>query len=109
MRILLVEDEPAIAEFVARGLRAAGYKVDLAQDSLEAERRSANDYDLALLDLMLPGQDGLSVLRALRSRQPALPVIIVSARGEIDDRVRGLDRGANDYVVKPFSMDELLA
>ena len=110
MRILVVEDEPAIAEFVERGLRAAGYAVDCAADGDEAERRaSAGQYDLVLLDILLPGKDGLEVLAAIRERDRQTPVILLTALGEIEDRVRGLDRGATDYVVKPFSMEELLA
>jgi two-component system, OmpR family, response regulator len=110
MRILVVEDEPAIAEFVERGLRAAGYAVDRATDGAEAERRAlGGHYDLVLLDILLPGKDGLEVLAGIRERDRHLPVILLTALGEIEDRVRGLDRGATDYVVKPFSMDELLA
>jgi DNA-binding response OmpR family regulator len=110
MRILVVEDEPAIAQFVERGLRAAGYVVDRASDGAEAERRALlGHYDLVLLDILLPEKDGLEVLAAIRERDRALPVILLTALGEIEDRVRGLDRGATDYVVKPFSMDELLA
>ena len=110
MRILVVEDEPAIAEFVERGLRAAGYTVDCAAEGDEAERRaSAGQYDLVLLDILLPGKDGLEVLAAIRERDRQTPVILLTALGEVEDRVRGLDRGATDYVVKPFSMEELLA
>jgi len=110
MRILVVEDEPAIAEFVERGLRAAGYAVDCAAEGDEAERRaSAGQYDLVLLDILLPGKDGLEVLATIRERDRQTPVILLTALGEIEDRVRGLDRGATDYVVKPFSMEELLA
>jgi DNA-binding response OmpR family regulator len=110
MRILVVEDEPAIAEFVERGLRSAGYVVDCAGDGEEGERRAlAGRYDLVLLDILLPGKDGLEVLGALREHDRQTPVILLTALGEIEDRVRGLDRGATDYVVKPFSMEELLA
>jgi two-component system copper resistance phosphate regulon response regulator CusR len=110
VRILVVEDEPAIAEFVERGLRAAGYTVDRAGDGEQAERLAlTGQYDLVLLDILLPGGDGLEVLDAIRSRDSAVPVVLLTAKGEIEDKVRGLDRGANDYVVKPFSMDELLA
>jgi DNA-binding response OmpR family regulator len=110
MRILVVEDEPAIAEFVERGLRAEGYTVDRAADGDEGQRRALNgEYDLVLLDILLPGRDGLEVLTAIRGRDRHVPVILLSALGEIEDRVRGLDRGATDYVVKPFSMEELLA
>jgi DNA-binding response OmpR family regulator len=110
MRILVVEDEPAIAEFVERGLRAAGYAVDRAADGAEAERRVlGGHYDLVLLDILLPGKNGLEVLAGIRERDRHLPVILLTALGEIEDRVRGLDSGATDYVVKPFSMEELLA
>jgi DNA-binding response OmpR family regulator len=110
MRILVVEDEPAIAEFVERGLRSAGYVVDRAADGAEAERRAlGGHYDLVLLDILLPEKDGLEVLGSIRERDRHLPVILLTALGEIEDRVRGLDRGATDYVVKPFSMEELLA
>ena len=110
MRILVVEDEPAIAEFVERGLRAAGYAVDCAADGERGERRAlGGHYDLVLLDILLPGKDGLEVLGAIREGDRHTPVILLTALGEIEDRVRGLDRGATDYVVKPFSMEELLA
>ena len=110
MRILVVEDEPAIAEFVERGLRAAGYAVDRSADGDEGQRRAlSGQYDLVVLDILLPGRDGLEVLSAIRGRDRQVPVILLSALGEIEDRVRGLDRGATDYVVKPFSMEELLA
>ena len=110
MRILVVEDEPAIAEFVERGLRAEGYSVDRAGDGDEGLRRAlTGQYDLVLLDILLPGRDGLEILTAIRGQDRQVPVIMLSALGEIEDRVRGLDRGATDYVVKPFSMEELLA
>jgi DNA-binding response OmpR family regulator len=110
MRILVVEDEPAIAEFVERGLRSAGYAVDSAADGDEGQSRAlTGQYDLVVLDILLPGRDGLEVLTAIRGRDRHIPVILLSALGEIEDRVRGLDRGATDYVVKPFSMEELLA
>jgi DNA-binding response OmpR family regulator len=110
MRILVVEDQPAIADFVERGLRSAGYAVTCVETG-EAGQAEAlgGDYALVLLDLMLPGRGGLEVLDAIRRKDTALPVIVLTARGEIADRVAGLDRGANDYVVKPFSVDELLA
>jgi DNA-binding response OmpR family regulator len=110
MRILVVEDQPAIADFVERGLRAAGYSVTCVGSGEEGESEAlGGDYALVLLDLLLPGRGGLEVLDAIRSRDPALPVIVLTARGEVSDRVVGLDRGANDYIVKPFSVDELLA
>jgi DNA-binding response OmpR family regulator len=110
MRVLVVEDEPAIAEFVERGLRKAGYAVDTASDGDDGQRRAlTGQYDLVVLDILLPGRDGLEVLTAIRGQDRHVPVILLSALGEIEDRVRGLDRGATDYVVKPFSMEELLA
>lgn len=110
MRILVVEDEPAIADFVQRGLTADGYTVVTAGDGLDGERRAlTEDVDLAILDVMLPGRDGLSVLDAIRLAKPQMPVILLTARGEIHDRVVGLDRGATDYLAKPFSFEELAA
>jgi DNA-binding response OmpR family regulator len=110
VRILVVEDEPAIADFVVRGLQAEGYAVDSVADGLDGERRATTeDVDLVILDRMLPGKDGLDVLRAIRRARPALPVIVLSARGEVADRVEGLDGGADDYLAKPFSFDELVA
>jgi DNA-binding response OmpR family regulator len=110
MRILVVEDEPAIADFLRRGLQAEGYAVDCAHDGLEGERRAlSGDVDLVILDVMLPQRDGMVVLDKIRARKPALPVIILTARGEVEDKVSALDSGANDYVTKPFSFDELAA
>ncbi len=110
MRILVVEDEAMIADFVQRGLRAEGFNVAWTPDGEEGMRRAlAGDVDLVILDLMLPGRDGLSVLDAIRQADATLPVIILSARAEVPDRVAGLDAGATDYLVKPFSFDELLA
>ncbi len=110
MRVLVVEDEPAIADFVQRGLESEGFEVVSALDGIEGERRALDEpVDLVILDLMLPGRDGLEVLSAVRARKPTLPVIVLSARNEIDDRVAGLDAGATDYLVKPFSFEELAA
>jgi DNA-binding response OmpR family regulator len=110
MRILVVEDESAIADFIQRGLEAEGYAVACASDGLEGERQAlAADVDLVILDVMLPGRDGLTVLRNIRRQRPALPVVILTARDAIDDKVAGLDSGATDYVTKPFSFDELTA
>ncbi len=110
MRILLVEDELGIADFVERALRSQGHVVDHASDGLEGERRAlVSDIDLVILDVTLPGREGLDVLRGIRRAKPALPVIMLTARGEVADKVAGLDAGATDYVTKPFSVEELLA
>jgi two-component system, OmpR family, response regulator len=110
MRALLVEDDATIAEFVARGLREAGFAVDHASDG-EAGLTAALalPYDVAIVDLMLPKRDGLSLIEELRRRGVATPVLILSARREIDDRVRGLQTGGDDYLTKPFAFAELLA
>jgi DNA-binding response OmpR family regulator len=110
VKILVVEDEPLIASFVERGLAANGHEVvcvDHGDHALDAI--AANEPDLVVLDVMLPGADGFEVLGALRAVDPALPVIMLTARGEIGDRVRGLDLGATDYLVKPFAFAELAA
>lgn len=110
MRIVVVEDEPAIADFLVRGLGAAGYSVALAIDGIAGEKLVLEgEADLVVLDVMLPGKGGLEVLAAIRAVRPHLPVIILSAKGEIEDRITGLDSGATDYVTKPFSVPELLA
>ncbi len=108
--VLLVEDEPGIVDFVRRGMEAEGFVVHAEHDGAEGERRAlAESFDAVVLDLMLPGRDGMEVLAALRAAKPALPVIVLTARGEVEDRVAGLDAGAVDYLVKPFSLAELLA
>ena len=110
VKILVVEDEPAIADFLARGLEAEGYRVSVAAEGLEGERLALQpEIDLVVLDRMLPGRDGIEVLETVRRARPALPVIMLTARGAVDDRVEGLDRGATDYVTKPFAFAELLA
>lgn len=110
MRILVVEDEPAIADFVQRGLQAEGHQVEIAVDGPTGQERAlAPEVDLVVLDRMLPGLDGLQVLRAVRAERPALPVILLTARAEVADRVEGLDAGATDYVSKPFAFEELAA
>ncbi len=110
MRILVIEDEPAIAELIERGLEAEGYPVTCAYDGDEGERQAlTGDYGLVLLDVLLPKRGGLDVLRTVRTRRPDLPVIMLTARGETEDKVEGLDLGADDYLTKPFSFDELLA
>ena len=108
--ILLVEDEPGIVDFVRRGLRAEGFAVEVELDGIDGERRALHDsFDLIVLDLMLPGRGGLEILAAVRKMKPSLPVIVLTARGETEDRVVGLDAGAVDYLVKPFSLAELAA
>ncbi len=110
MRVLLIEDDVKIASFVLKGLRAAGFVADHAEDGESGlEMALTGSYDLAVVDLMLPGRDGLSVIREIRREQVDLPVIILSARGEVADRVRGLETGADDYLPKPFAFSELLA
>ncbi|HEX4945635.1 MAG TPA: response regulator, partial [Blastocatellia bacterium] len=103
MRLLLVEDEPRVAHFVAKGLREQSYAVDVAADGEDAlYRLSINDYDLVILDVMLPKKDGFAVCRDLRQQGLHIPVLMLTARDAVDDRVRGLDSGADDYLVKPF-------
>ncbi len=110
MRLLLVEDEPRVARFVAKGLREQSYAVDVAVDGEDALFRiSINDYDLVILDVMLPKKDGFAVCRELRQHNIQIPVLMLTARDAVDDRVQGLDSGADDYLVKPFEFKELLA
>jgi len=110
MRILVVEDDPAIASLVAKGLREAGYAVDEAASGGAAlEMASRETYDLAVVDVMLPGLDGLALIEELRRLRITVPVIILSARRSVDDRVRGLRAGGDDYLTKPFAFEELLA
>lgn len=110
MRLLLVEDDPMIGESVHLGLIQEGYAVDWVKNGPSAESAlAAESYGLMLLDLGLPGKDGLEVLRGLRSRGDRLPVLILTARDAVADRVAGLDSGADDYLVKPFDLDELFA
>jgi DNA-binding response OmpR family regulator len=108
--LVLIEDEPGIVDFMVRGLTLAGYHVDSALDGEAGlELALGDDVDLVVLDLMLPSMSGTEVLRQLAERRPGLPLIVVTARGEIEDRVDGLKAGAVDYLVKPFAMDELEA
>ena len=110
MRALLVEDDATIADFVTRGLREAAFSVDQAPDGEAGLQLAlAGDYDVAVIDLMLPKRDGLSLIQTLRERQVRTPVLILSARHSIDDRVRGLELGGDDYLTKPFAFPELLA
>ena len=110
MRILVVEDEPRILAFVARGLEAEGFAVDSTADGADALRRAReHDYDVIVLDLLLPRIDGFTVLRELRNGHRDVPVVILSARSDLATKLRGFHLGANDYVAKPFSLDELIA
>jgi len=110
MRVLVVEDDPGVAAFVRKGLSEASFSVDLAPNGLEGLAwASERPYDLVILDLMLPGKDGLTILRDLREAKVVTPIICLTARDAVDDRVRGLNLGADDYLAKPFSFSELLA
>lgn len=110
MRILLVEDDKMIAEAVSNGLKTARYAVDWVNNGNTAEQAlNSQQYDLVLLDLGLPGQDGLQVLKHLRQEKNNTPVLIVTARNDLDSRLAGLDGGADDYIIKPFDLSELLA
>ena len=110
MRILLVEDDKMIAEAVSNGLKTARYAVDWVNNGNTAEQAlNSQQYDLVLLDLGLPGQDGLQVLKHLRQDKNNTPVLIVTARDDLDSRLAGLDGGADDYIIKPFDLSELLA
>jgi DNA-binding response OmpR family regulator len=110
MKTLLIEDDVKIASFVAKGLREAGYAVDISANGEEGcELGRKNSYDAAIVDLMLPKMDGLSVIERWRTEQIKLPVLILSAKRSLDDRVQGLQRGGDDYLTKPFSFAELLA
>lgn len=108
--VLLIEDEPGIVDFLRRGLQAEGFDVSVELDGAAGELAALREsFDMVVLDLMLPGRSGLDVLCSLRTAKPGLPVIVLTARGEIEDRVAGLEAGAADYLVKPFSMAELVA
>src|SRR5512134_1589735 len=110
MRILVVEDERPIAEFIEQGLEAEGYAVATAADGDEGLVRAlSGDFALVLLDLLLPKRSGLDVLERIRAEDPELPVILLTALGETEDKVEGLDLGASDYLTKPFAFEELLA
>jgi two-component system, OmpR family, response regulator len=110
MKALIIEDDKAIADFIARGLREAGFAVDVASDGDEGLHAALTQQpDVAIVDLMLPRRDGLSVIDELRRRGRSTPVLILSARRSVDDRVRGLQAGGDDYLTKPFAFAELLA
>ena len=110
MKVLLVEDEKKIASFVRKGLEAQGFSVTVSDNGDKAsELALAGSFDVILLDIMLPSRDGLSILKELRGRRNTVPVILLTARSEMNQRVEGLNLGADDYITKPFFMDELLA
>ena len=110
MRLLLVEDDRKIADHLSKGLREAGYAVDQVDNGEDGLHFGLdNSYDAAVLDLMLPGRDGLSILEQWRTEQVRIPVLILSAKRSVDDRVRGLQAGGDDYLTKPFAFSELLA
>ena len=110
MRLLVVEDEEKTGDYVRQGLTEAGFVVDLARNGLDGQHLAVTgDYDLIVLDVMLPDVDGWSLLRALRARGQQLPVLFLTARSAVEDRVQGLELGADDYLVKPFAFSELLA
>jgi two-component system copper resistance phosphate regulon response regulator CusR len=110
MRILIVEDEKKVANFIKKGLQQEGYAADIAQDGEEAlESAMAFDYDAMVLDLMLPKKSGLDVLRTVRASKPKLAVLILTAKGSLEDKVTGFDAGADDYLPKPFAFAELSA
>ena len=110
MRVLVIEDEEKIANFVRKGLEARGHHVSHENNGNGGfVRASSGDFDVVLLDIMLPGKDGLTVLKELRDKQHSVPVIVLTARTEANQRVEGLNLGADDYITKPFFMDELIA
>ena len=110
MKILIVEDEPKAGDYLRQGLREAGYAVDLVTNGVDGlHHGQQGDHDLVILDVMLPGMDGWQVLRNLRAQGRQMPVLFLTARDQVEDRVKGLELGADDYLVKPFSFAELLA
>ncbi|MFO1268319.1 MAG: heavy metal response regulator transcription factor [Rubrivivax sp.] len=110
MRLLVIEDEVKLAQYLHKGLSESGHVVDVAHDGIEGRRlATGGEYDVVLLDLMLPGIDGFGVLSAMRSSSRRTPVLMLTARDKVEDRVRGLEQGADDYLVKPFAFSELQA
>ena len=110
MRILVVEDEPKVASFIRRALEEESYAVDVCSDGIQGrDLASEVDYDLIILDLMLPGLPGIDVLKAVRDAKVTTPILILTARSKVDQRVKGLDAGADDYLTKPFAIEELIA
>ena len=110
MRVLVVEDEKKTASFIRKALQSEGYAVDMLHDGAEALAAVANTpFDVVVLDVMLPGRDGLSVVRQMRERKISIPVLMLTARGEVSEKVEGLNAGADDYLPKPFALEELIA
>jgi heavy metal response regulator len=110
MKILVVEDEKKVGAFIKKGLEEDNYSVELAYDGDKGEElAAARNFDLIILDILMPKKDGLTVLKDLRARQVSTPVLMITAKGSVDDKVKGLDSGADDYLVKPFAIAELLA
>jgi len=110
VRVLVIEDDRKVASFIQAGLAQEGHAVDVLNDGVDAGAQALSiDYDIVVLDLMLPGRSGFQVLRDIRSRKPTLPVIVLTAKGSLDERVAGLDAGADDYMTKPFALAELSA
>src|SRR5579864_7843879 len=110
MRVLLVEDEPSAARVLAKGLREHGYAVDVSGDGIDAGyKTSINEYDLVILDVMLPRKDGFQLCNELRTTGSDMPILMLTARDAVEDRITGLDSGADDYLTKPFDYRELLA
>jgi len=110
MKALVIEDEPSVAGFVKKGLREAAFIVDVAHDGVDGAHLARDEsYDVIVLDLMLPGKDGFTLLREIRANEITTPVICLTARDELSDKIKGLDLGADDYLAKPFSFAELLA
>ena len=110
MKLLVIEDEAKIASLLKKGLQEQGFQVDISGDGEDGlERATKTPYDAIVIDIMLPKRDGLSVLKTLRSRKVTAPVMIITARGDVNERVEGLNLGADDYMAKPFSMDEVVA
>lgn len=110
MRLLLIEDDQKIAAFIEKGLKEAGFSLDVAHEGIEGLSLALTEpYDVAVIDIMLPGLDGLNIIERMRARDVSTPVLILSAKQSVDDRVQGLQRGGDDYMIKPFSFSELLA
>lgn len=110
MKILIAEDNERLAENIRTILEAHAYVVDVVHDGIRAENRiKSNEYDIALVDIMMPRQDGIAVCQTIRTAENTTPIILITAKGALEDKITGLDAGANDYLIKPFEMEELLA